>query len=139
MACVSNVRFHIHLNGWIHCSFMGRRDLRQGDLLSPLLSVLVVEYFSRVTHRFSAHPNFKYHPHYKQLHLTHLMFADDLILFCKVDAPTIHIIKSALTVFSQCAGLEANLQKSQLVLGGCSPMLHTQCLRAACYRKATFL
>jgi len=82
---------------------------------------------------FSTHLDFKYHPHCKQLHLTYLIFANDLILFYKADAPTIHIIISALTVFSQCAGLEENLQKSQLVLGGRSPTLHTQCLQATCY------
>ncbi|KAJ8421769.1 hypothetical protein Cgig2_000946 [Carnegiea gigantea] len=30
MACVSNMEFHLHLNGHIHGSFIGRRGLRQG-------------------------------------------------------------------------------------------------------------
>jgi len=136
--CVSNVIFHIHLNGRIHGSFKGSRGLGHGDPLSSLLFVLAMEYFSRIIQRVSTHRDFQYHPHCKKLNLTHLMFVDDLVLFYKADGPTIHITKSALTLFSRCARLEANLQKSQLVLGGCSQELHTQCLQATNYQDSHF-
>ena len=79
----------------------------------------------------SVHPLFKFHPHCKPLNLTHLMFADDLILFGKADVPTIRIMKEALDSFSQSTGLVANLYKSQIFLGGCTTSLHNQCLQAA--------
>ena len=131
MACVSNVEFSLHLNGQIHGSFKGRRGLRQGDPLSPLLFVLTMEYFSRIMLKTSGHPHFKFHPHCKPLNLTHLMFADDLILFGKADVPTIRIMKEALDSFSQSTGLVANLLKSQIFLGGCSTSLHNHCLQVA--------
>jgi len=104
MAYVSNVEFFLHLNGQIHGSFMGYRGLRQGDPLSPLLFVLAMEYFSRIMLKASSHPHFKHHPHCKTLNLTHLMFADDLILFGNVEIPTIRIMKEALDTFSLCTG-----------------------------------
>jgi len=81
--------------------------------------------------RVSTHPDFKFHPHCKQLALTHLKFADNLSMFGKVDPISIKHIKDALLSFSECAGLQANLNKSQMVLGGCSYDLQMQCLQAA--------
>jgi len=71
-----------------------------------------MEYFSRLMLQASTLLQFRHHPHCRALNLTHLMFADDLILFCKANVPTIHIIKDALEKFSLGAGLEANLRKS---------------------------
>jgi len=129
MACVTNVEFFLHLNGRIHGSFRGCRGLRQGGLLSPLLFVLAMEYFSRIIHNASTLPHYKHHPHCKALNLTHLMFADDLILFDKADIPTIRIMKDAVSSFSLSTGLVANIRKSQIYLGGCSATLHNQCLQ----------
>ena len=123
MACVSNVEFSLHINGRIHGSFQGLRGLQQGDPLSTLLFVLAMEYFSQLMLQASTLPQFRHHPHCKALNLTHLMFADDLILFSKANVPTIHIIKDALERFSHCAGLKANLCKSQIFLGGCTTLL----------------
>ena len=135
MTCVSNVEFHLHLNGRIHGSFSGRRGLRQGDPLSPLLFVLAMEYFSRLMQKASLHPRCRHHPHCKALNITHLMFANDLILFSKAHVPTIHIIKEALEQFSHSADLEANLHKSQIFIGGCSPTLHNHCLLASGFQE----
>ena len=129
MACVSNVEFFLHLNGRIHGSFRGCRRLCQGDPLSALLFVLRMEYFSRIMHQASTLPSYKHHPHCRALNLTHLMFANDLILFGKADLPTLRIMKEALGTFSLSTGLVANLHKSQIFLGGCSTLLHHQCLQ----------
>jgi len=129
MACVSNVEFILHLNGRVHGSFRGRQGLRQGDPLSPLLFVLTMDYFSRLMLKASSLPQYKHHPHCKALNITHLMFADDLILFGKADVPTLRILKETLTTLSSCTGLVANIQKSQIYLGGCSTQLHNQCIQ----------
>ncbi|KAJ8424178.1 hypothetical protein Cgig2_015912 [Carnegiea gigantea] len=57
------------------------------------------------------------------------MFADDLLLFYKADPPTIRHIMSALALLHKCAGLKANLAKSQMVMGGCNAQLQQQCLQ----------
>jgi len=87
-----------------------------------------MEYLSRLMHVHSMARDFKSHLHCKPLRLTHLMFADDLVMFCKADPPTIRHIMSTLTTFYECAGLRANLSKSQMVVGGCNPQLQEQCL-----------
>ena len=51
------------------------------------------------------------------------MFADDLILFCKADPATLQHIMNVLHDFHKCDGLQANIQKSQMVLGG----VHRNC------------
>ena len=82
--------------------------------------------------------DFKYHPHCAKLKLTHLMFADDLLLFSKADVPSLTHIKNALTKFAETAGLTANLQKSQLILGGCQPPLHAACLHTLQFEDSQF-
>ena len=74
--------------------------------------------------------HFKFHPRCRKLCLTHLMFADDLLMFCKADPYSIHQIKGALNTFSKCAHLYINLYKSQMVLGGCFRSVYNLCLQA---------
>ncbi|KAJ8435083.1 hypothetical protein Cgig2_033623 [Carnegiea gigantea] len=136
MSCVTSVSFSLHINGQSTGEFPGRKGLKQGDPLSPLLFVISKEYLSRLRHKHSV--NFKFHPHCKSLQLTHLMFADDLIIFCKADAPTIQHIMSTLNVFHECAGLKANMMKSQMVVGGCSPQLQDKCLQLTGFTETTF-
>ena len=80
MACVTSVNFRIQLNGQYHDVIEGKRGLTQGDLLSPLLFVLSMDYLSRLLKVTTRDPRFKFLPNCKLLGLTHLMFADDLIL-----------------------------------------------------------
>jgi len=62
----------------------------------------------------SKQAGFEYHPHSNKLGLTHLMFADDLLLFCKGDLTSIQILNDALSAFKETVALMTNLQKSQL-------------------------
>jgi len=58
------------------------------------------------------------------------MFADDLVIFSKADPTSLHLIMEALQSFHATAGLKANLQKSQIVIGGASQSLHQNSLQA---------
>ena len=113
----------IHINGQNQGSFLGGKGLRQGDALSPLLFVITMEYFSKLMYKASQSHGFKFHPNCKALGLTHLMFTDDFILFCKAGHITLGHIMTALKRFHESADLKANQSKSQMVLGGCSAAL----------------
>jgi len=64
------------------------------------------------------------------------MFADDLIIFSKASPPTLHLIKNALHEFHDTAGLKANMDESQIVLGGWPTKLHDQCLQMMGFTKS---
>lgn len=53
----------------------------------------------------------------KNLKLTHLCFADDLLVVCHGDVDSIKVIKLALDEFSQVSGLVPNLGKSRVFFG----------------------
>ncbi|XP_056685815.1 uncharacterized protein [Spinacia oleracea] len=63
---------------------------------------------------------FQYHPRCKELKLTHLCFADDLILCCKGEFQSVYLILQAFKLFSASSGLKANQQKSSIYCHGMS-------------------
>lgn len=52
----------------------------------------------------------------QNFNLSHLFFADDVLLFAKADEKTIHTIKTIITDFCNTSGMEINLDKSKLWL-----------------------
>ncbi|WMV17411.1 hypothetical protein MTR67_010796 [Solanum verrucosum] len=128
MLGVTITMFSVKVNGGSHGFFAGRRGLRQGDPISPLLFVLVMEYLSRTLHTMSQLPDFKYHPMCKKLKLTHLIFADDLMIFCQGNVDSVNRVMEALAHFYTATGLEANLEKSNVYLAGVDESVRIQIL-----------
>ncbi|XP_062080507.1 uncharacterized protein LOC133785272 [Humulus lupulus] len=81
MICLKGTSYSIMMNGRLQGSFIGRKGLRQGDPISPLLFVLVMEYFTRLRIQASKSKDFRFHPNCKKLKLVSLCFADDLVYF----------------------------------------------------------
>ncbi|XP_019231284.1 PREDICTED: uncharacterized protein LOC109212124 [Nicotiana attenuata] len=135
MACLTT-KFSVKVNGEGYGYFEGKRGLRQG--LSPLLFVMVIEYLSRILKRMSQLPDFKYHPMCKEQQLTHLTFADDLMLFCKGNEAVVRRITEALRHFSETTGLKANTDKSSIYIAGVDDELKQKLLDITCYSSGTF-
>ncbi|KAJ6978454.1 hypothetical protein NC653_026761 [Populus alba x Populus x berolinensis] len=112
------------MNGELHGFFKSTRGLRQGDPLSPYLFVFAMEGLNGLLRRATQNANFKYHWNCKQNSITHLCFADDLMLFCNADTTSVGILKSCLDKFSQLSGLTINHTKSFFYLSGVSNELH---------------
>ncbi|KAK4394652.1 putative mitochondrial protein [Sesamum angolense] len=118
MECVSTTSFSVALNGSIHGLFLGKKGLRQGDPMSPALFLLCMEYFSRLIKRNTSNSDFNFHPKCEKLKITHLLFADDLMLFSRGDLPSIHILMECLKEFRDVSGLAVNTSKSSIFTAG---------------------
>ncbi|GJV92190.1 RNA-directed DNA polymerase, eukaryota, reverse transcriptase zinc-binding domain protein [Tanacetum coccineum] len=112
MVCVSTTKFSININGEREGYFSDGRGLRQGDPMSPYLFTLIMEVFSLILERnIDRNNEFKYHHGCKNLKITHLCFADDLLVFCHGGGgiKSVSTIKEALEEFSNYSGLKANM------------------------------
>ncbi|XP_074298095.1 uncharacterized protein LOC141628911 [Silene latifolia] len=62
--------------------------------------------------------DFNFHPLCRALHLSHLCFADDLLMFSRGDMQSIIILLRAFATFSVASGLEMNYDKSDIYFNG---------------------
>ncbi|XP_057745696.1 uncharacterized protein LOC130963611 [Arachis stenosperma] len=96
------------------------RGLRQGDPLSPFLSVLAVDVLHRMIRE--AVRNGRICPLLvgrDHIELSHLQFADDTILFCPPEEETIRNYKRLLRCFELMSGLSINFEKSSFIPVNC--------------------
>ncbi|RZB60490.1 LINE-1 retrotransposable element ORF2 protein [Glycine soja] len=121
MECVSSTSFSVAVNGSIYGHFKGQRGLRQGDLLSPYLFVLCLEYFSRDMSSLKEDANFKFHPNCASIQLSHLAFADDIMLLSRGDIPSVSTMFAKLQHFCRVSGLSINSNKSAIYSTGIRP------------------
>lgn len=116
MECVTSTSFSTALNGNMYGHFVGRHVLRQGDPLSPFLFALCLEALSRSLKCISRSTAFGFHPKCRNLLITHLAYADDLLLFSRGDVQSFSLIMNCLNRFGDMAGLRINLNKSNVYL-----------------------
>ncbi|GFY97543.1 hypothetical protein Acr_12g0000840 [Actinidia rufa] len=118
MQCVSTTSYSILINGSLHGFFKGNQGLRQGDPLSPFLFTICLEVLSRSMEKLCRNPEFNHHPKCSELAISHLAFADDLILFSRGDAASVSLVMECLQMFGCCSGLNINASKSQVYMAG---------------------
>ncbi|GJT79954.1 RNA-directed DNA polymerase, eukaryota, reverse transcriptase zinc-binding domain protein [Tanacetum coccineum] len=94
VTCVTYSAFSVCVNGGVHGYFKGGRGLRQGDPVSSYLFTLVMEVFSLIMAKnIQSSKGFKYHKRCVELKLTHLCFADDLLVLCYGNVDSVKIGK----------------------------------------------
>ena len=117
--CVSTVRFSVLVNGSPVGFFGSSRGFRQGDPLSPLLFLLIMEVLSHIlkkTEEGGFIQGFHVGPvNSTGIRVSHLLFADDTILFCDASREQILSIRLVLTCFQAFIGLKVNVGKREIV------------------------
>ncbi|XP_033143356.1 uncharacterized protein LOC103862645 [Brassica rapa] len=104
-ACITTPAFSLSINGVTAGYFKGRTGLRQGDPLSPVLFVLVMNVLSIMLDNVAKAGIFDYHPGCSHIQLTHLAFADDLLIFSDGSEKSLAGVVSILSQFEKLSGL----------------------------------
>ncbi|XP_057779904.1 uncharacterized protein LOC130998505 [Salvia miltiorrhiza] len=101
-------------HGFFSCS----RGVRQGDHLSPILFALAEEVLSHLL-LDAADKGFigRMRMFRSLLFPSHLLYADDVLLFCKVDRRSCRMIESILQIYANVSGQYCNKAKSTVYFG----------------------
>ncbi|KAE8735672.1 hypothetical protein F3Y22_tig00000340pilonHSYRG01207 [Hibiscus syriacus] len=110
--CSSKASISVLVNGSPSRKFRIRRDLRQGCPLSPLLFDLIGEALSRCLSKAADVGLVKGVS--VGLHVTHLQFADDLIVLAGDELKSVRNVKRVLRVFEVASGLSLNTRKTRI-------------------------
>ncbi|XP_019094392.1 PREDICTED: uncharacterized protein LOC109129866 [Camelina sativa] len=116
--CISTPTFTVSVNGCNGGFFKSSKGLRQGDPLSPYLFVLAMEVFSKLLQSRYDAGYIHYHPQALDPSISHLMFADDVMIFFDGGHSSLHGICETLDDFASWSGLKVNRDKSQLFHAG---------------------
>lgn len=117
-ACVCTPSFTIGYNGTVQGHFKGRRGLRQRDPLSPYLFVIAMNCLSLLLNKGAEDGRFGYHAKCSSSKLTHLCFADDLLIFTDGKLSSVQAILEILEEFATHSGLRISLNKTSFVSCG---------------------
>lgn len=97
--------------------FEGKKGLRQGDPISLYLFSIAMNVLSCM---LAVTPmGFKYHWKCKDLELTHLFYADDVLLFSIGDIGSVSHLMDCVKKFAVSSGLHPSLTKSTVFFGNC--------------------
>ncbi|XP_010544463.1 PREDICTED: uncharacterized protein LOC104817082 [Tarenaya hassleriana] len=116
--CITTPKFSISVNGEPAGYFPGGRGLRQGDPISPYLFILSMEVLSRMLDESARQGKLKPQQGCVDPLITHLSFADDVIIFSAANRESITEIKDVLYQFESFSGLKINQSKSDLFICG---------------------
>jgi hypothetical protein len=121
--CITTSSFSILLDGALFGKFFPSRGLRQGDPPSPFLFILGAEILSRLIEREES---------LGLLHgikmarmcppISHILFADDVIIFSKANASEAGVILKWLRTYFSWSGQHINMSKSAIFFSrNCKP------------------
>jgi len=106
------------VNGELAGYFGSERGFRQGCSLSPYLFVICMNVLSKKIDKAASDKRIDYHPNCKKLNLTHLCFADDLMVFVEGNKKSIENTLEVFEDFAIHSGLKISLEKSTLYMAG---------------------
>lgn len=114
------------INGELEGFFTSARGIRQGFSLSPYLYVILNNVLSRLLNKGAADGVFGYHAMCKTVRLTHLSFADDILVFTDGKVSSLDGVLSVMEKFARMSGLHINAAKSSIYSAGQNKLLLQQ-------------
>ena len=114
MACISFVIFVVLINGLASPFFQDGQGLRQGFPLSHLIFLLVVEGLSRFLDQEKGGGGFKGIPILNFLFVSHLLFVDDILIFCDGSHIDIDKLCEGLDLLQVATRMVINVHKSTI-------------------------
>ncbi|KAM6559171.1 hypothetical protein CsatA_028410 [Cannabis sativa] len=116
MACVTTISYSVLLNGCPLKKIQPGRGIRQGDPLSPFLFVLCQEVLSKLIIKAEE----KKHTNGIKISqaappITHLMFADDTILFTRANEKDAKGMVECLSTYEKWSGQSCSRHKSSVL------------------------
>ncbi|CAK8579067.1 unnamed protein product [Lathyrus sativus] len=118
MLGITTVSYRFNIMGGYTEVLQAKRGIQQGDPLSPLLFVLIMDYMNRLLVKMQRDPNFNYHAKCESLKITNLTFADDILLLCRGDEISMKMMLETFRNFSKSTGLMMNPNKCKIYFGG---------------------
>jgi hypothetical protein len=105
---------HVLLNGVLGNFINHLRDLRQGDLLSPMLFIIMMDMLNHLITKAAGEGLLQPLSSRSIQHWVSL-YADGVVLLLRPSQSDINLILEILHLFGQAAGLKTNIQKSSVV------------------------
>lgn len=118
--CVCIVSFSFLITRELSKPFEAFRGLRQGVSISSFLFAMIMEYLSRNLSDLTHYKQFNYRHMCKRFNITHLSFANDLLMFSRGDLTLVKLLHDKFSIFTSTSRLQENLSKSGIYYGGVS-------------------
>jgi len=113
MRCVTSVSFSVRVNGNLSTPFKPSRGIRQGDAISPYLFLLCSEGLSCLLRAVGpAHLSRGVRVGIHAPWVSHLLFADDCIVFSEASQRGAQRLQDILNIYSRGSGQLVNRDKS---------------------------
>ncbi|XP_060671343.1 uncharacterized protein LOC132803112 [Ziziphus jujuba] len=111
--CMSSMNMELLLNASVFGQILMGRRLRQGDLISSFLFIILMELLSKMLLKWERDGKINGVKLGRQASsIIHLLFADDLLIFCRANMDEVKNVYQCLQLFYKWIGQAFNKEKS---------------------------
>lgn len=110
--CISSVSYSVLVNGGPHGDIKPTKGIRQGDPLSPYLFLLCLEGLNGIIQKKVSSSDIRSFSLCRDgPQISHLFFANDIILFCRAELREVQFIQKLLGEYELASGQMINPER----------------------------